>query len=181
MTRRRAVIGGAAAALLLGGAAVAVWLGVFPPDRETVQAYNDAIQAVNRKVEAAVGRFGRAIDRALHGSASEAAAARAEYAGACQDRQQALAEAKAIRVPWSSVARGLYAAHQAFLHNEEQVFRQDYEAIVRLLEDSGWQADKRQVRVEEAFAKVEEKSRAVMEALVEAHLAFARYFDLQRL
>src|SRR5262249_49596541 len=120
----------------LTGEVLALLGGCLPPSEEAVKEFNEAIQAANRKVEAAVARYGKAIDRALHGSASDVVVARKEYEEACQDLQQVLTEARAIKVPSSGVARSLYAAHQAFLKSEEAVFRNDYAAILRIVEEN---------------------------------------------
>jgi hypothetical protein len=103
----------------------------------TAQAvqFNDALVEASHRVTLAGREFGVAAGKAIGGGVMEVAKVKREHENMVEALERAQAEMKVIRVPDSPSARKLFEEFRKMMVVMDEVVREDFKSIVKVLED----------------------------------------------
>ena len=97
--------------------------------------FNDALVESSHRVTLAGRAFGVAAGKAIGGGVMEVAKVKREHENMVEALERAQAEMKVIRVPDSPSARRLFEEFRKMMVVMDEVVREDFKSIVKVLED----------------------------------------------
>ena len=130
MTRTQRFICTAFAAALLFSMA-----GCSKVSRSAAIQFNDALVEAGNRVAVSGQAFGEAAGKAIGGGIQEVAKAKREFENVTDALTRAKSDMKLIKVPDTPSARRFFDEHQKLLKLQEQIVKEDFGAIVKVLDD----------------------------------------------
>ena len=118
-----------AAALLLSAA------GCSKVSRTAAVQFNDTLVEAGNRVSVSGLAFGDAAGKAIGGGIQEVAKAKREFENVTEALARAQSDMKLVKVPDLPSARRFFDEHQKLLKLQEQIVREDFGAIVKVLDD----------------------------------------------
>ncbi len=102
---------------------------------EQAVEFNDALVQSQKRVSDSSREFGDTISAAINGQIIDVAKARSKYGFVVEAIDRAREDARAVRIPKSASAQLFYDAHLGLLDKQEQVVKEEFKAIVKVLDD----------------------------------------------
>jgi hypothetical protein len=97
--------------------------------------FNNTMVRAHKRVGDAGKEFVDTIAAAIDGQVMDVAMARSKFEFVVEAIDRAHADTRTLRVPKSPSAQAFYDAQQALLAKQEQVVKEDFKAIVKVLDD----------------------------------------------
>lgn len=122
-------------ALVAALALAASLSGCSKVSSEQAVEFNDAVVQSQKRISDSSKEFVDTIAAAIDGQIVDVAKARSKFGFVVEAIDRAREDARAVRIPKSPSAQLFYDAHLALLAKQEQVVKEDFKAIVKVLDD----------------------------------------------
>jgi hypothetical protein len=174
MTRTHRFFGAAFAVAVLLSVA-----GCSKVSRTAAVQFNDALVEAGNRVAVSGLAFGEAAGKAIGGGIQEVAKAKRELENVTEALARAKSDMKLIKVPDSPTARKFFEEHQKLLKLQEQIVKEDFGAIVKVLDDQLLTPQERSRKLMPIANYLRSLDQTMLTDLVAAQAAFARETGFQ--
>jgi|CXWL01.1.fsa_nt_gi dsDNA-specific endonuclease/ATPase MutS2 len=141
--------------------------------------FNDGLVASSKRVADAAKAFGDAVGPAVNGGIQEVSKAKRELETVNESFERAQSDVRLLKVPDSSEARAFLAEHQKLLKHQEQLIREEFAAVVKVLEDPLLSARDRAKRIVPIANYIRTMDQGSSDGIKKAQAAFAKAHGFQ--
>ena len=174
MTRTRLFIRAAFAAALLFSMA-----GCSKVSRGAAVQFNDALVEAGNRVAVSGQAFGQAAGKAVGGGIEEVAKAKREFENVTEALARAQSDMKLIKVPDTATARRFFDEHQKLLKLQDQIVKEEFGAIVKVLDNQLLTPQERSRKLMPIANYLRSLDQTMLVDLVAAQAAFAKETGFQ--
>jgi aspartyl-tRNA synthetase len=141
--------------------------------------FNDGLVASSKRVSDAAKAFANAIGPAVGGGILEVSKAKRELETVMDSFQRAQSDINLLTIPDSPEARAFVDEHRKLLKHQEQLIKEEFVAIVKVLEDPMLSANDRRRKIMPIARYVESMDQSSVAGVQQAQAAFAKSYGFQ--
>jgi len=136
--------------------------------------FNDGLVASSKRVTDSAKAFGEAVGPAVDGGIEQVAKAKRELENVEEALQRAEADVRLLKVPESPAAKAFYDEHQKLLKHQEQMVKEEFRAIVKVLNDPLLSANDRRKKISPMARYIQSMDQGSFAGIRQAQAAFAK-------
>jgi hypothetical protein len=141
--------------------------------------FNDGLVASSKRVSDAARAFGNAIGPAVDGGIQEVSKVKRELETVTESFQRAKSDINLLTIPDSPEARVFLDEHLKLLKRQEQLIKEEFVAIVKVLEDPLLSANDRRRKIMPIANYIESMDQSSVAGVQQAQAAFAKAYGFQ--